>query len=204
MKISSSIILILVISLHLAGCLTIPRDTLEITRYSIDVPDSVVSGTSNSNITIVVAPFQANAELKSELIHYKNAKNKSNYYYYHRWLVSPENILEDLFTEYLVSWNSFEGVFQQPSGLIPDYEIHGRLVKFHANNIRGNYSAVLEIKLSLFKIDQIKYTKELKFQKTYSISIERKNNSVASFVEAANLAVKDWLIQARTDIESNI
>lgn len=192
---------VLLAALLAAGCVRLPREPLEVQRYSIDLPDSSWSADTTLALTVFVPPFQASAQQRGDRIFYRDGDRTMNFYFYHRWVVSPERMVGDVFSRTLMQSGLFAGgVFQGETGVIPTHEIQGRLNELYADNVRGHYKAVLDVKLTVFRIDPATYQKSVIFQKSYPVEVARRNGYVETYIEAVNDAVAAWLEEARADL----
>lgn len=193
--------LTLLLMIPIAGCLNLPREELVVQRYSIDPPEDVTPTTNPTDYSIMIMPFQVGAEQKGERILFRDDRFGKDYYFYHRWIVSPEKMLRDALAEHLKEWGLFGGgVFLVQTGVVPNYELHGRLSRLYVDNTRKKYSAVLEVEITLLKIDPVSYTKTMVFQNTYSITEPRENKRIATFIEAANITNKKWIDLLEVDL----
>jgi len=187
----------------MAGCVSIPREKIEIERYSIDPPETIVKSDTTFDLTLFVQPFQGDAENRGDRILFREDQHTLNYYYYHRWIVPPEKNLTDILATTLTKWKMFGGgVFEQETGIVPTHEIHGRLLDLHAENGRKDRSAILEIKLTVIRIHPETYLHTPIFQKIYLVAEPRPNTSVESYITAVNNAVEQWLLLVRYDLEA--
>ncbi|MCB2200216.1 hypothetical protein KQI63_12465 [bacterium] len=192
--------LILTVGL-LVGCVRLPRESLEVDRYSIDLPDSVWAADETLPITLYIPAFQSSAQQRGDRIFFRDGDRMMNFYFYHRWVVSPEQMIGDVLARDLERSGLFGGgVFQDETGMIPTHEIQGRLVELYADNTRGGYRAVLEIKLTVFRIDPVSYEKKTVFQKSYPFELERDNGYVKSFVDVINGLMASWLDEVHADL----
>ncbi|MBZ0266375.1 ABC-type transport auxiliary lipoprotein family protein [bacterium] len=187
----------------LAGCVNIPREKIEISRYSLDPPLMIEPSDTSFALAVHILPFIASAEQHGDRILFKGDQHRMDYYFYHRWIIAPEGALTDILASDLLQWGMFgDGVFQQEIGLVPTHEIGGRLIDLYANNVRGEESAVLEVKLTVMRVHPGTYMKMLVYQKSYRIVESRQDGSVDSFVLAANAAIEQWLALVRYDMEA--
>jgi ABC-type uncharacterized transport system auxiliary subunit len=195
-----------------AGCVRIPRERLEIRRYSLDAPtipeppDTEFPGAaaraSVLPVRVLLSPFSADARQRGERMLFRSDENRLEYYFYHRWIASPEKMIEDILASELEQWGTCGGgLHRADAGLIPTHEILGRLTALYADNRKNEYAAILEVALTVTRVDPKTMEKSIAFQKTYTVTEPRKNNRVDTFVQAANRAVERWLIEVRPDLE---
>ncbi len=206
-------LLTLAVLLPVAGCMRIPRERLEIRRYSLEAPaipeppDTEFPGAaaraSVLPVRVLLSPFTADARQRGERMLFRSDEDQLEYYYYHRWIASPERMIEDLLATEVTRWGIFgEGLHRADAGLVPTHEILGRLTALYADNRKKRHAAVLEMELTVLKIDPVTVEKTVVLQKTYRVTEPRPNNRVDTFVPAANRAVMRWLIELRPDLEA--
>jgi len=206
------VLLALAVLFPAAGCVRIPRERLEIRRYSLDAPtipeppDTEYPGAaaraSVLPVRILLSPFTADARQRGERMLFRAEENRLEYYYYHRWIASPERMIEDILATEIAEWGICgNGLHRAEAGLIPTHEVLGRLTALYADNRKNAYAAVLETALTVMRVDPLTMEKTIVFQKTYTVTEPRKNNRVDTFVQAANRAVERWLIEVRPDLE---
>ena len=205
-------LLALTVLLLAAGCVRIPRERLEIRRYSLDAPtipeppDTEFPGAAASAsvlpVRVLLSPFTADARQRGERMLFRAEENRLEYYYYHRWIASPERMIEDILASELEEWGICGGgLHRAEAGLVPTHEVLGRLTALYADNRKNAYAAVLDVELTVLRVDPQTMEKTIVFQKTYAVTEPRKNNRVDTFVQAANRAVERWLIEVRPDLE---
>ena len=188
--------------LFFVGCFSVPQETIEIKRYSIKPETNLKPSDQALPLSLRVATFNADAIFRGSRMVYCEREQVTDYYYYHRWIAPPEHLLEDALAVDLFNWGFFGGgVFQTESGVFPTHELRGRLTGLYANNIRGEYQAVMEIRLQLFEISPETYEHRLVFQKQYSYSEEREDSNVPSFIAAVNRMAGIWIQEVRNDLK---
>ncbi|MCB2213683.1 membrane integrity-associated transporter subunit PqiC [bacterium] len=187
--------------LLLAGCFSLPRETLEIVRYSFHPAELAGPEGQEFDGALLILPFSTASEQHGDRIGYKEGDHEMETYYYHRWIAPPEQLMADLLNEDMVHAGLFnDGVFMMTTGITPTHELHGRMVKLYADNRKNQQAAVVEIMLTVFRIQQPTYDKQLILQKTYKYHIDRENGRVESFVPAVTEAMTSWLVDVRTDM----
>jgi ABC-type uncharacterized transport system auxiliary subunit len=206
------VFLVLAVLFLATGCVRIPRERLEIRRYSLDAPaapqppDSASSSAAAAApalpVRVLLSPFTADARQRGERMLYRTEDNRLEYYYYHRWIASPDRMIEDILACELTEWGICGGgLHRAEAGLIATHEVFGRLTALYADNRKNQNAAVLEIALTVLRVDPLTMEKTIVFQKTYAVTERRKNSRVDTFVKAANRAVERWLLEVRPDLE---
>lgn len=208
-----TVLLALAVLCLVAGCVRIPRERLEIRRYSLDAPtipeppDTEFPGAAASAsvlpVRVLLGTFTADARQRGERMLFRADEDRLEYYYYHRWIASPERMIEDILASELLAWGTCgHGLNRGEAGLIPTHEVLGRLTALYADNRKNEYAAVLGVDLTVMRVDSLTLEKAIVFQKTYTVTESRKNNRVDTFVRAANRAVERWLMEMRPDLEA--
>ena len=196
-----NIVFILLITFTLS-CITIPQNKLEITHYAIEPEGDFSAADSSFDMSLKALPFTTGALYLGGKIVIRSAKGTTDYYYYHRWLAPPENMLRDIFTENMSQWKIYgKGVFQNSMGIVPSHEISCRLNKLDAVNKGQQSEAHLGINLTLTAVDPLTLQRTLILQKQYSYSESRDNEFVQSFISAVNVMTAQWLKDVRSDLE---
>lgn len=192
---------LLLAALVFTGCLKIPKESIHIQRYAIaPVGDFSVAGTT-LDIGVRVLPFGADAVYQGNRIVYQNRYGETNYYFYHRWAAPVELQFANLLSSNLMRWGFFgAGVWQSDKGILPDYEIEGRLNALYAVNQKDDSRAMLEVTVLIFYLNPATFGKELVFQKQYAMRAPREDESVASFIRAVDNLCGLWLQQVRNDL----
>lgn len=187
--------------LLLTGCLSIPRENLEIVRYSFHPMELEEPEESSFDGALMVLPFQANATQRGDRMVYRDEDHERATYFYHRWIAAPQQLLADLITEDMIQSGLFEGgVYQMTTGLTPTHELQGRLVEMYADNREGKEAAVLEVMINVFRIDPVSFNKLLVEQKPYRYRVERNDGTVDSYIPAITEAMSRLLSELRTDM----
>jgi ABC-type uncharacterized transport system auxiliary subunit len=206
------VLLALAVLFLAAGCVRIPRERLEIRRYSLDAPTipeppdtefpGAAAAASVLPVRVLLSPFTADARQRGERMLFRADENRLEYYYYHRWIASPERMIEDVFASELAEWGTCgRGLHRAETGLFPTHEVLGRLTALYADNRKNQNAAILDVALTVMQVDSLTMEKTIVFQKAYAVTEPRKNNRVDTFVQAANRAVERWLIEVRPDLE---
>ncbi|GBE30104.1 hypothetical protein BMS3Bbin04_01130 [bacterium BMS3Bbin04] len=187
--------------LLLGGCFKIPRETLEIVRYTFRPTELASPSDTSYDGALLVMPFTASVVQHGDRIVYKGNDQEMATYYYHRWIAPPELLLADLLAESLLEANIFSGgIYTMTSGIAPSHELQGRLVHLYADNRRGEQAAVVEIVLSIFSLDPTTYEKVLVLQKPYRYRVKREDGKIDSFIPAVTEAMELWLSDVRVDL----
>ena len=195
-------LIILILLAILSGCISFPRERIDVKRYSINPTSDSVKADTSLDFSVKIVPFDASQTYKGDRIIYRDEDEEMNYYYYNRWIAPPEKMLFEVFAANLFQWGLFDGgVFQRDIGVAPTHEIHGKVTHLYANNIHNQYQAVLHFNLIVLAVEPTTYKKTLIFQKEYRLFRERKNSSIKSFIEEVNLLAGDWLDQVKSDLE---
>jgi hypothetical protein len=133
---------------------------------------------------------------------YSDEEHGMDFYFYNRWTVPPEKMVEDALVQDLMGWGLFGGgVYQGDAGIVPTHELQGRLVKLYADNGKGQPSAVFDAAVTVLRVDPRTYRREIIYQQDLPVTVARRNRDIESFVEATNQAVRIWLDQVRSELD---
>ncbi|MBD3166067.1 hypothetical protein GF324_05690 [bacterium] len=190
----------------LAGCVKLPSESLEISRYKLS-PTSEATQKTRERIphALQVSQFSASPEQKSDRMNYRVGQDMMSRYFYHRWSSAPEDMLAEAVAKHLVDIALFEsGVYQEDTGVVPSYELRGRLLELHMDDIRNAYAASFSIRVTLLYIDPETYKRILVMQKQYAYKEDMKEASVPEFVATINHVTGQWLTKLTADMESAI
>jgi ABC-type uncharacterized transport system auxiliary subunit len=197
------LIFLLVAILLLAGCFSLPRETFEVVRYTFRPMDLQGPVGPSHESALLIMPFKSSAVQPGDRIVFKDHNQEMSTYYYHRWIASPQMLLADILSEDMVGSELFaDGVYVMTSSVAPSHELQGRLVHMYADNRRGEEAAVVEIVMSVFRLDPQTYEKILVLQKPYRYRVERDDGKVESYIPAVTEAVGLWLADVRLDMNA--
>jgi ABC-type uncharacterized transport system auxiliary subunit len=191
--------------LLLPSCVQVPmqRRLIEIRRYAIDPEISKERADSVLAFSLLVRPFQGSGSQGTDRMLYSDEEHGMDFYFYNRWTVVPEKMVEDALVHDLMNWGLFGGgVYQGDAGIIPTHELQGRLVKLYADNGEGQPSAVFDAAISVLRVDPQTYRREVVLQQDLPVTVGRRNREIGSFVEATNEAVRIWLELVRSELDA--
>lgn len=192
---------LLAVTLVLTGCFSLPRENLEIVRYSPRPDDLGARADTTFPHALAILPFESAATQPGDRIVRLGENQEMASYYYHRWIAPPDELISDILTEDLTESGLFgQGVFRQTVGTAPRYELRGRLVHLYADNRPRAERAVFEVVVSVFRLEPPLYQKTLALQRTYHFERPRGDNRVASYVPATTASIAEWLTDLRADL----
>lgn len=195
------IVLVITSILLAAGCFTVPKEEIKIFRYAMESKAHFEPADTTLPYCLHVTAFGAASVYKGSRVIYKDAEGHTDHYYYHRWLAPPEDQLADLLAQNFFDWNFWgKGVFLGECGFIPTHEIRCHLEKLAAVNVKKNLVALMSVEVFFAEIDPKTFEKRLIFQKKYSLSYERENNTAGSFIDGCSANADEWMRLLRDDI----
>jgi ABC-type uncharacterized transport system auxiliary subunit len=186
------------------SCVKVPikQRVIEIHHYSIDPRPASDVAPAPADLSLLVQPFQGNAQQRGDRMLYSDELHEMDFYFYNRWTAPPEKMIGDALIEDLMDWGFFkQGVFQGDAAITPTHEVQGRVIKLYADNRSGDPTAVFEASLTVLRVDSRPYRKTIIYQQTFPVTVDRKNRSIKSYVEATNGAVRIWLDQVRSELD---
>ena len=186
------------------SCVNVPirRQAVTVVRYAIDpAPDSTRADTT-LDLLLQVNPLQAGAEERGDRMLYSDDAGVMNLYFYNRWVAPPEKMIGDALFDDLTRWGLFgRGVCRPDAAIIPTHEIQGRVDRLYAANVKGHANATLQVSVTVLRVDRRTYAREIIYQRSFPVVVERRNRDVGTYVEASNQAVRRWLDQLRPGLE---
>ena len=125
--------------------------TRPIKYYRIDVPAPATSSTASvaaSGITLLVAAIDCPPLMRDGRILYQTGAHELGAYEYHRWVETPDRIVQNSLVRLLRSSGKYQSVDVPRSGLRPDYIVQGKIYEFAEVDKPAIFSRVsMEIEL---------------------------------------------------------
>lgn len=152
----------------LPGCSTLsPRPALTVEQYTLDYPPPSPVGSPPLNTGLKVARFTTSQETNSTEMVYETGPAQRGVYHYHRWRVSPADIVTDLITRDLRARGLFQVVLPWQAGSLLRFKLEGALEEFLERGGEGSPRAVLRVNLTLLDLTHRELPARLVFQRGY-------------------------------------
>jgi ABC-type uncharacterized transport system auxiliary subunit len=115
------------IVLMMAGC----AGTRPVKYYQISaVPAPKTASGSPHSITLLVGRIECAPLLRDGGILYRTGTHEVNAYHYHRWLETPDRVVQDLLVQVLRASGRYNSVQEQGAAIGGDYLVRGKLIDF--------------------------------------------------------------------------
>ena len=112
----------------LSGC----ASSRPVKYYRIEIPAPAASPAANtaSGVTLQVAPIDSPPIMRDGRILYQVGAHEVGAYEYHRWVETPDRILQDSLVRMLRSSGKYQAVDTPRSSVRPDYIVQGKIYEF--------------------------------------------------------------------------
>ncbi len=187
-KISSSLLVMLVLSLFLSGCLPGAKPPYLVELYTLDYPHPVVGGTALDQ-PVKVRRFSVAQSYNSTAMIYKTEPYKVTAPAYHKWRVNPGDMVTDYLLRDLRASGLFRGVFsyRDPEGT--RFVVEGGVEELLQSKERDGWKAILGLQVTLVDTGQTDITKRLIFQKRYRVDEPVPDESPEAFAAGISSAM---------------
>src|SRR5947208_16573487 len=126
MKVSRGLI-VLVLSLAAAAC----GATRPIKYYQLEIPPPATSATGTGfSVALQVGNIESPPMMRDGRILYQVGIHEMGAYEYHRWVETPDRVVQDSLVRLLRSSGKFQSVDTPRNSLRPNYIIQGKIYEF--------------------------------------------------------------------------
>ena len=126
MKVSRGLI-VLVLSLAAAAC----GATRPVKYYQLEIPPPGTSATGTGfSFALQVGNIESPPMMRDGRILYQTGTHELGAYEYHRWVETPDRVVQDSLVRLLRSSGKFQSVDAARNSLKPDYVIQGKIYEF--------------------------------------------------------------------------
>lgn len=173
---------------------TIPEMHYYLIDYPIDQPGE--RKTPVHQIVLGVARFDAAPLYKEERLVYRDSPYEGKYYHYHRWIVTPGEMITAKVIEQLGASNLFEQVVAFPKYSQVDYLLHGTIKALEELDQGDQWYARVQISYELMKYA----TNQIVWQKTIEIKNMVPHKTPAEVVKAINRSVQQCVAECEQEL----
>jgi ABC-type uncharacterized transport system auxiliary subunit len=118
---------LLAVVLVMAGCAgTRPVKYYQLSALSVP---TIAQGPPRS-VTLLVGRMECAPLLRDGGILYRTGTHEVNAYHYHRWLETPDRVVQDLLVQVLRASGRYSSVQEQGAAIGGDYLVRGKLIDF--------------------------------------------------------------------------
>jgi ABC-type uncharacterized transport system auxiliary subunit len=179
----------LMVSSLLIGCVGNTKDSPIISYYTIDYPSpDFVQLTPLPNI-IRFEDFQISPLFDSNRIYYREAPLQQDAYHYHKWRVEPVDLIPYLLKRDFQKSGLFQATFASDNHATATHVITGTIDEIYEFNDVDTSKAILAITIILLNENAINPVDQILFQRNYSIDVEFSPKSPQNFTFAMSQAM---------------
>jgi len=117
--------------------------------YRLNTPISVADDTAPYRVTLAVGDIDSPALMRDGRILYQVGDHELGAYDYHRWVETPDRMVQNALARMLRASGKYAAVEIQSSGIRPDYLLTGRIFEFSevdAAEIQTRVSMEIELR----------------------------------------------------------
>jgi phospholipid/cholesterol/gamma-HCH transport system substrate-binding protein len=152
----------------LPGCSTLsPRPALTVEQYTLDYPPPSPVGSPPLNTGLKVARFTTSQEAGGTEMVYEAGPSQRGVYHYHRWRVSPADLVTDVITRDLRASGMFQAVLPWQAGSLMRFKLEGAVEEFLERGGEASPRAVLRVNVTLLDLSVRELPQRLVFQRGY-------------------------------------
>jgi ABC-type uncharacterized transport system auxiliary subunit len=170
------------------------RQTVEFYNLHYAPPGPVTQ--SPQPVIISIERFKAAPPYNSTRIIYSKNDFMQNKYYYHQWIMNPDEMVTHLMARDLRESNIAQAILVSESSFAA-YQLNGTVDEFFEQDQENQWNAVLSITITLTKKNESDAAKRICYQKNYKAlyPCEQKNpNGLARAMSMAMASISDMII----------
>jgi cholesterol transport system auxiliary component len=162
-----SILIMAYAAVILAGCAGGRKPGRLIEQYTLEYSSPSFSEKSPLTETVKVERFTVAEAYNTFDMVYRPDDFKLDTYRYHRWRVSPGDMVTDYLSRDLRESGLFRAVFSWRDVDVTRFVMEGGVTEFVELTASGSHSAVVSLTVTLLDMEQADITKRVVFQKSY-------------------------------------
>ena len=159
--------LVLVLGLLLAGCGQAP---ILVRQWTLDYPPPAQADSPPLPMALGLARFSAAVLYQSQDMLYGPQEQRRQAYPYHRWRVSPSDLVGDILLRDLRASRRFAAVVSYRDGSRPRYRVEGGVERFYQAWEPGGGKAMVSLLVTLLDTKQKDVVKRILWQREYAES----------------------------------
>lgn len=193
-------VLPVVLALAAAGCSMPGKAFVPSESHVLEYPAPVFEKTDVLDAALKVERFSAARAFSGPDMVFRERPRLQSAYTGHRWRVSPEDMVTDLFLRDLRGSGLFRAVFSCRDRSAAWFVLEGGIGEFCERREDGRARAVLHTTLTLLDLRRSDPTKRVLFQKEYRFSIPMEEGNPDDLARAMSLAMGDFTREAIADV----
>jgi cholesterol transport system auxiliary component len=173
---------------------------VKVDYYQIEYEPMDSPASEPLDVVLGIRNFTISSAYDHDRIVYKEDTFKRQNYYYHRWITNPSAMIKNILLKDLQSSGVYRAVTLIPGGIVWDYEIQGHIHEISESDLGKNWTAVIDLEITLIKTPSTSSIRKVLFQKNYHHSSICEKKEPAAVVAAMSAAVKELSIELQKDI----
>ena len=171
----------------------------EIHYYLIDYPVSKKSSKNEPahRIILGIERFEAMPLYKEERLVYRNSPYEGKYYHYHRWIVSPEEMITNKVIEQLRATDLIEQVVPFPKFSQVDYVLSGTIKALEEWDEEDQWYARVQLAFELI----YRQSNQIVWQETIEKRNQVSKKSPVEVVKGINLSVEQCIQDVQKSLD---
>lgn len=171
----------------------------EIHYYLIDYPIVKKSDKSEPvyHIVLGIERFEAAPLYKEERLVYRDSPYEGKYYHYHRWIISPEEMITNKVIEQLRATNLFEQVVPFPKFSQVDYILSGTIKALEEWDEEDQWYARVTLAFELIH----RKSNQIVWQETIEKRNQVSKKSPVEVVKGINLSVEQCIQDVQKSLD---
>lgn len=165
----SGVLIALCVSV-LTGCIPGGKRMNPVYQYALDYRSPSFAGLSRLAAVITFGKFSAAEEYNGLSMVYSPSSFKRDVYNYYRWRVAPGDMIGDYLLRDFRESGLFRAVFSSSEYENGRYMVQGRVGRFLEVDRDGTSKAELSVDVTLLDTTEPDISKEIVFQRSYSVS----------------------------------
>jgi cholesterol transport system auxiliary component len=186
------------------GCVNLKHPAVKIDYYQIEYGPLNSPASEPLDAVLGVRNFTIASTYDHDRIVYKEDTFRRQSYYYHRWITNPSAMIKNALLKDLQDSGSYRAVTPIPGGVVWNYELQGHIHEIYEEDSGANWTAVVDIEVTLVKIPSTESTRKVLFQKNYHHHAACEKKEPVSVVAAMSAAVKELSIKVQQDVYKSI
>lgn len=175
-----------------------------IEQYTVEYPAPLNRGDSPMNVTMRVERFSASKAYSGQAMVYSSGPFKMNSYDYHRWRVSPGDMVTDFLLRDLRGSGLFRAVFSYHDPEEARFVLEGGVEEFLESDGKDGAKAILGLSVTLLDATQREVTKRVVFQRRYRFVEAMGSRDPQALVQSMSRAMEMFSKALLEDVEAAV
>jgi len=182
-----SVILIIGISLILGACVNLRQPSNKIQYYTLEYAPPLFRDVDQLPYAVSVEHFTVAPVYDTTQIIYRERSFTRDAYAYHRWRVTPGDMITSLLNRDIRYSGLFKTVIPYASQYGSQFSLAGEVEEFFEWDTEEEWKAVLSLSISLISVNEKDVNKRILYQKSYRATETCKQKNPGALAEALSL-----------------